>query len=135
MTTTMIPSDTIRYQEIRDDLLALAKRRKESSSLRRAVQLTRAAIFEAKDAHCEWEEIAEPFRRRGFPNAKAETIRSYYGQPDAKIISKQDKMQASSTDSTQSVSPVASPDMLPYEDDLKVESLDNTGLTIPGYLK
>ena len=128
----MLPSVTENYQELRSELLALAAQPIESNSLRRAVQLCRAEIKAAKKAG--WEKIAEVFRRKGFLDAKAETIRHYWNQPDAKIIDRQKKAIAAYPHST--IVPSASTEEKRAHEasTLVTEDVEHPGPTIPVYI-
>ena len=130
----MLPSVTESYQELRSELLALAARPIESNSLRRAVQLSRAEIKAARDGGWTWEKIAEVFRRRGFPDAKAETVRNYWNQPDAKIIDRRKKAIAAYPRSAIGTSASAEDTRETEVSTLVTEDVERPGPTIPGYI-
>ena len=130
----MLPPVTENYQELRSELLALAARPIESNSLRRAVQLNRAEIKAARDAGWTWEKIADVFRRRGFPDAKSETVRNYWNQPDAKIIDRRKKAIAAYPPSAIVTAESTEDKQAPEVRTLVTEDVENPGPTIPGYI-
>lgn len=97
---------------------------------------TRVVLQEVAERQDGWVRTppAEVFRRRGFPDAKAETVRNYWNQPDAKIIDRRKKAIAAYPRSAIGTSASAEDTRETEVSTLVTEDVERPGPTIPGYI-